>query len=118
MFAKKKITFLVIPHKSGRSREFSVNSLTLFLLGILLITLVAMFASTLYFSTKLSKFAVQYVQQENRNEQVLDEVKAFRNETENLKTVMLSLKERDADIRKMLGMRVNREFKSVGLKKN
>lgn len=118
MFAKKKITFLVIPHKSGKAREYSIGTFALLLITLLMIFLTTMFISTLYLSTKISKFAVQYVQQEKHNQAVLDELKTFRTETDNLRIVMLGLKERDADIRKMLGMGVNRQFNSVGLKKN
>ncbi len=118
MLAKKKITFLVIPHKSGRAREYSVNTFTLLLISLGLLLLSAMFLSTMYFSTKISKFAIQYVQQEHRNQLVLEELRTFRAETDNLRIVMLGLKERDSDIRKMLGMGINRQFTSVGLKKN
>ncbi|MDD4527919.1 MAG: hypothetical protein PHF25_07800 [Candidatus Margulisbacteria bacterium] len=118
MFAKKKITFLVIPHKAGSAKEYSIGTGTLLLIVVSLFLLTTMFVSTIYFSTKLSKFAMQYVQQERRNQLVLDELKSFRSETDNLRIVMLGLKERDSDIRKMLGMGVNRQFSSVGLKKN
>ncbi|GEM_PF-2861528 len=118
MFAKKKITFLIIPHKSGRAREYSINTLSLIFISLGLLVFASMFVSTIYFSTKISKFAIQYVQQENRNQVVLEELKNFRAETDNLRVVMLGLKERDSDIRKMLGMGINRQFSTVGLKKN
>jgi hypothetical protein len=118
MLAKKKMTFLVIPHKSGRAREYSITNATLLLILLALFLLSCVFVSTIYFSTKLSKFAIQYVQQENRNQLVLEELRTFRAETDNLRIVMLGLKEKDGDIRKMLGIGVNRQFNSVVLKKN
>jgi hypothetical protein len=118
MFAKKKITFLIIPNKSGSTKKYNISTFALGLIGFFLFSLVVMFISTMYFSFRLSSLAVYYAQQEKRNSQVLQELQSFRGETDNLRILMLALKERDSDIRKMLGMRVNRQFDSVGLKKN
>lgn len=119
MFAKKKFTFLIIPHKSGkRSLEFSVNSLFVTFFSVFLVGLVVMFGTTLYLSTKISNITVQYYQQESRNEKVLDQLDLFKEKTENLKSVILSLKERDQEIRRLLGLRPNRNYTSVSLKKN
>ena len=118
MTEKRKFTFLLIPHKAGSAKEFSIGYGSLFLFFLLIFSLCAILASTIYFSSKLTKLTVQYVQQEKRNKGVLEELKAFRGETENLKTILLSLKERDDEVRKMLGLMPNtNDFIKIGLKK-
>jgi hypothetical protein len=114
----KKFTIMIIPHRSGRgSMELNVGWLAISITSILVLLTMGIMGTTFYMSTKITSVMVKYSQLEKRNNEVLDSLGGFQKETDNLKTVIFGLKERDQEIRRLLGLKPNSSYFPVSLKK-
>ncbi|MDD5456442.1 MAG: M23 family metallopeptidase [Candidatus Margulisbacteria bacterium] len=114
----KKYTFLIIPHKSGKKPiEFNLNKWVIISTGILVTILILVFVGTVYYSAKMADISVKYTQMESRNRKILSQLTEYSEKTETLKNTLLGLKEKDQEIRKMLGLRPNTRFFPLTLKK-
>ena len=82
-----------------------------------LIVLFGIFGTTLYFSTQIANISMKFYQLEMRNKRVINELETYVNKTENLKEVLLNLKEKDQEIRRLLGLKPNNKYFSISLKK-
>ena len=110
---------MIIPHKSGKPpMEFNIGKLAVSFMGLFVVGLFVVFATTIYLSSKIANITVKYSQLENRNKKVLTRLEDFSTKTDDLKKIILSLKEQDQEVRRLLGLKPNSKyFSSVSLKK-
>lgn len=114
---KNKYTLLVVPRSGGRFLEFHIGKIAITGIILIAIALLSIFSATLYLSTKISSISLKYYQIEGKNRNILEKLNDFESQTEDLKKVVLNLKEQDQEIRKMLGIRSNKKYFPVRLKK-
>jgi len=114
----KRYTFMIIPHKSGkRPIEFNIGKMMVSAMGLFVVALIIIFGSTIYLSSKIANITVKYYKLENRNKEVLTRLDDFSSKTDDLKKVILNLKEQDQEIRRLLGLKPNNNYFSASLKK-
>ena len=115
----KSYTLLFVPHKSGkRPIELNIGKFAIAFFSLFVLLLFVVFGSTLYLSTKVGNITLKYYQLESRNKSVLQKLEDFNEKTEELKSVVFNLKEKDQEIRRLLGVNPNNKYFPRKLKKN
>ena len=114
----KRYTFLIIPHKSGkRPIEFNIHRWVIAASGVLFVASVLVFGGSMLYSAKMAKVSAKYNQLETRNLKILEKLDEYTEKTESLKGTIYSLRDRDQEIRHMLGLRPNNRYFPNDVKK-
>ncbi|MEK6557503.1 MAG: M23 family metallopeptidase [Candidatus Margulisiibacteriota bacterium] len=115
---KKKYTFLIIPHKSGKMPiEFNMTHWLLASIGVVVVGFVFVLGGSLIYSARMADMSVKYYELEHKSKRVQSKIDEYTRKTEELKTVLLTLQEKDQEIRKMLGLRSNKSYFPAEFKK-
>ncbi len=115
---KKKYTFLIIPHKSGKSPiEFNMTQMVMMVIGGSATIMLLVLAGSLIYSAHMADMSFKYTKLESTNKNIQTRINDYYQKTQELTEVLYSLKEKDAEIRKMLGLRSNNNYFPSEVKK-
>lgn len=108
---KKKYTFLIIPHKSGKSPiEFNMTQMVMMVIGGSATVMLLVLAGSLIYSAHMADMSIKYTKLESTNKNIQTRINDYSQKTQELTEILYTLKEKDAEIRKMLGLRSNNNY--------
>jgi len=112
-----KITLMYIPHNSnGRVITLKLSRYTILFILTLVFLALSTFFITMYFSSKYSTLLLNYSQAVIQNRSHIHELNKLENESKKMKLAILELKERDQEIRSLLGFNPNYHYFSIETK--
>lgn len=74
-------------------------------------------AGSLIYSARMADMSIKYTRLESTNKHIQTRIDEYSKKTEELKEVLYTLKEKDSEIRKMLGLRSNNNYFPTDIKK-
>ncbi len=97
--------------------EFNLQKWVISSIGVTLVVFLLVLAGSVIYSARMADISVKYSQMESTNKKVQGKIDEYTLKTEELKTVIGSLRDKDQELRKLLGLRPNNIYFPVDLKK-
>ena len=112
-----KITLMYIPHNSnGKVVTLKFSKYTLLFIVTLIFIALSTFFITMYVSSKYSSLMINYSQAIIQNRTHVHELNKLEDESKKMKLAIIELKERDQEIRSLLGFDPNYHYFSIETK--